>query len=532
MICLHLERLVVMKLYTANNGCYIHNSGAQYSAPLFSNNKFPTLLELHRSQHEYLALANLSDAVGRLYGGVVLSGADSLKTEHRQQADRLFAALYNHTCRTHELVATYLSFVMFRANYRDEAEEARKSLAAPYAALLQFAEAAFGSIDDPQFHGGIFPVIMACAIAALNPPFPDDVAKFEYLPECAEFIVRHSPDDRFETFLRQLRPPWEPGSVMANAVVLDPEEAQAAMFATLRSIHPEIEFVTFAERPTRFREWAQALINDGQKYSYHFLDSFQVKAHPPDTAISRLGGQVEMPGLTPGEPRDLSLISTGYAKGSPPELSAVAHACVEQDATAFWHVFASTERNDANVLLFALDSDGHQVAIPIAVALPLDELVQLLAEIPPRHLVVKIDDRWGEDATRQLVTTGHPVFRLPHDTSPANINEFIRIAANEQNVSLTIQQLSGGPGFSVCAYLHQDRYALLAPATELGAELLYKELHEIEAVSILRSKDSIPELLKIDVGVFEKTLTTCFVQGPAQFDHVKDHAHLLRGIYT
>lgn len=520
----------MITLYSASDGYYIHNSGARYSAPLLSKDRFPTLLELHGSMHSYLALANLSDAVGRLYGGVVLSGADSLRAEHRQHIDGLFAALYNHTCRTHELIATYLGFVMFRAKHRDETQAARKSLAAPYAALLQSAEAAFGNIDDPRFHPDLIPAIMACAIAALSPPFPDDIARFDYLPECTDFLVRHSPDRRFDDFLQQIRPAWERGSVMANLGMLDQDEVQPAMFAALKTLCPEIKFVTYGERPTRFREWASALLKEAQKYSYDFMASFEVSPHPADTAISRLSGRVEIPGLTPEDPCDLSLRSTGYAQGSLPELIAVAHACGEQGATAFCHVFASTERNEAQVFCFALDSADHQAAIPIGVTVRLDELIKLLTDVGLCHLVVKIDERWGADATGLLVSTGHEVFRLLHDTSPANMNSLVRSAANEQSISIAIHQLSGGPGYAVCAYLHQDRYALLAPATELGADLLWKELHELEAVTILTAKSSIPEWMQIDASTLEKTLLTCFVQGPEQFDGSKT-PHLLRGIY-
>jgi hypothetical protein len=124
------------------------------------------------------------------------------------------------------------------------------------------------------------------------------------------------------------------------------------------------------------------------------------------------------------------------------------------------------------------------------------------------------------------------VFRLLHDTSPANMNGLVRGAASEQSISMVMHQLSSGPGFAVCAYLHQDRYALLAPATELGADLLYGEVHELEAVTILRSKPSIPEWFQIDAGTLEKTLFTCFIQGPERFDRAKDDSHLLRGIYA
>lgn len=184
------------KLYSTSDVYYTQTHGARYSAPLLSKGNYPTLLELHSSMHSYLALANFSDGIGRLYGGVVLEGADSLRVEHRQQIEDLFAALCNHTCRTHELISTYLSFLIFQVKHSEEANGARESLARPYAELLRPAEAAFGDIHDPRFHRDLVPAIMACAIAALNLPFPDDVARFDYLPECTKFIIRHSPDTR------------------------------------------------------------------------------------------------------------------------------------------------------------------------------------------------------------------------------------------------------------------------------------------------------------------------------------------------
>jgi hypothetical protein len=219
---------------------------------------------------------------------------------------------------------------------------------------------------------------------------------------------------------------------MANLGMLDPDEVQPVMFAALKTLCPEIKFVTYGERPTRFREWATALLKDGQKYSYEFMASLEVSPHPADTAISRLGGRVEISGLTPDDPCDLSLRSTGYAQGSPPELSAVAHACGEQGATAFCHVFASTEGTEARVFCFALDSADHQAAIPIGVTVRLDDLIKLLTGIAPRHLVVKIDERWGADAAGLLVSTGHAVFRLLHDTSPASAAEFRRFRLAQQ----------------------------------------------------------------------------------------------------
>jgi hypothetical protein len=371
-------------------------------------------------------------------------------------------------------------------------DAARKSLSHPYTALLRSAEASFGDIQDSRFNPDLISAIMACAIAALNPPFRDDVARFDYLPECTEFIIRHSPDSRFDSFLKQIKPAWEHDSVMANLGMLDPNEVQPAMFASLTTLFQEIEFVTYDERPPRFSEWASALLKDGQKYSYQFMASLEVGPHSPDTAISRLSGRVEIPGLTPEDPCDLSLRSTGYAKGSPPELSAVAHACGEQSAIAFCHVFATTEGNQAQVFCFALDSADHQAAIPINFTVPLDEFIKLLTQLAPRHLVVKIDERCGADAAVLLVSTGQAIFRLLHDTSPANMISLVRRAADEQSISIAIHQLSGGPGYAVCAYLNQDRYALLAPATELGADLLYKELHELEAVTILTSNGSTP----------------------------------------
>jgi hypothetical protein len=521
----------VVKLYSTSEAYYSQTHGARYYAPLFSEGSYPSLVEFHGSMHSYLCLSNLSDAVGRLFGGVVLEGGHSLRADHKLEIDLLFAALCEHTCRTHELLATYLGFLMFRVQDSERVDAARASLSDPYAVVLRSAEAAFGDIRDPRLDPTLIPAIMGCAIAALGLPFPDDVASFEYLPRCAEFLVQNSPDRRLDKLLQQIKPAWEPGSVMANLEDLDEEEVQAGMFAALRSVCPEIEFATHAERPTRFREWASALVEDGEKYSYEFMASLRVSPHPADTAIQRLSGCVEIPGLMPEDPCDLSLRSSGYAQGSPDELSAVAQACGEQGATAFCHIFASIERNETNLFCFALDSEGHHAAVPFGTSVPLDALVRLLAQVAPRHLVLKIDERWGAQAAGLLATTGHPVFRLLHDTSPANMHRLVRSAAEDQTVSIAIHYLGGGPGYAVCAYLDKERDVVLAPATELGAELLYRELHELDGVTILKSEESIPEWLPVDAETLKKTLSTTYVEGPGRFDEAKDRDHLLRGLY-
>ena len=67
------------RLYATTAGYYSHTEGARYISPLVTGAQFPDLVELHESQHEYLALANATDGVARLFAGVVARSEECLE---------------------------------------------------------------------------------------------------------------------------------------------------------------------------------------------------------------------------------------------------------------------------------------------------------------------------------------------------------------------------------------------------------------------------------------------------------------------
>jgi hypothetical protein len=173
-------------------GYYSHTQGARYLNPFSSGAKFPMLVELHETLHEYLAHGNATDALGRLYTGVLAFGDGLLRPDHRQSINELLQTIHENTVNTHELVATYLSLLLFSSRHPEDVSAARAELDDFYQEVLQAAEAAFGGINDTRLDASIITATLACAVAALNPPFPTEIVRFHRLSDCRQFVEQNS----------------------------------------------------------------------------------------------------------------------------------------------------------------------------------------------------------------------------------------------------------------------------------------------------------------------------------------------------
>ena len=256
------------KLRSSTAGYYSHTEGARYISPFSSGARFPQLVELHESQHEYLAHGNWTDTMARLIQACRV-GRRSPSADHRQEINELLQTIHQNTVYTHELIATYLSFLLFSSRHPKDVSAARAELDGFYRKILLVAEAAFGKINDPRLDASMITATLACAVAALNPPFPPEIVRFNRLSECRRFVEQNSPDRRMRLFLKGLRPAWQQESIFSSLHGLSSSDVQATVWANLRSRFPKVESVT--DRPTILREWATILKEDARNYSYEFF---------------------------------------------------------------------------------------------------------------------------------------------------------------------------------------------------------------------------------------------------------------------
>jgi hypothetical protein len=579
-------------LYSGVAGTYSYSEGARYFNPVVTRAICPELVELHEAEHEYLANVNFTDGLGRLYAGVLEAGAEDLRAEHKQDILDLFKAIWENTTFVHEFVATYNSFLICAHRSTTQIRAARGQLASEYQEILHLGEATFGNIEEkPPL--GLKALVLSCAIAAMNLPFSPEMIQYQRLRDCIDFIKKYSPDDRFKTFIRKIQSGtgrssslaeeifkigsesiFEPEEIesktlaalrlhfpdmqlndpqkrsiiairfaskahafFGDCLASEPEEIQRRAFATLRSYFLDMPFITLSERPTLMREWLSVLVDDGGKYFYDFLDDVNV-GPPLEESIEHLSAKFTLPGYEDWEPIDLSLRSTKYAKGSISEFLDVARACHEQGPTLFCHVFAVVERNLAPTCCFALDTKtGKHAAVPIALSPTFEDLLRNLQKISPGKLVIKLDEIWGTVAATKLAATGHPVCVLPRDTRAEHFRSLVQTASKKQTVTLTAFKTSADSLVFICAHLETDRYFIVAPFTDLGAQMVGQSYRKgiipsrnTKVIVDLGSKPN-GQVLGLRSGVFPALVHTCFIEGPMSFDPstVPD---LLRGLYT
>jgi hypothetical protein len=508
----------VNRLYATTAGYYSHVEGARYIDPLVTGAKFPQLVELHEAQHEYLALANATDSIGRLYAGVLDWGSKELRKEHLNAIQQLFSAIHGETMFVHEVIATYVSFVLFYSRDPQGVAAARQQLPKFYEEALSTAERSFGRVGDERLRADMIGVPVWCAIAALNIPYPTGVSCFDRIPACIAFIRKWSPNDRFRMILGRVRPAWEVSSIFHD-LSSDAEDSdlQAAAFDRIREAVPTVAFFSHHERPTFFRDEAAAVIADSQKYGYRFLEGRIVQPHPEDSAVQRLGTRIELPGLRPEEPLDYSLVRLRYARGTLEELESTARICASTGRRLFAHAFvlpsdgtSNDDERQAGVVCFGTGWHGGTRIVPYVANAKLGELLEVLRRVPLSSVVVKVDERWGNSVAVRLSETGQPVFVLAHDPRPQNIVVRLRNASAAQVIKLSHVRLTDD-GYSVLMVnFTKDGYWMLSPITALRLELIENEIGGLPNIEYTSSEEEVLRLLPLDHTVFSELVATCF----------------------
>ena len=474
------------KLYSTTVGYYSHGEGARYITPVATGARFLQLVELHESQHEYLALANSTDALGRLFGAVLEAGSDTLRRQHKEGIRQLLSVIHEHTVDVHETLATYVSFLAFKLFNPTHTREARGDLPPFYRNVLETAEAAFGAIDDPKVdvHDGL--LALYSAIAAMNVIYPIDVVRFDALSECSELVRKHSPRTRFKTILSRVRPRWQSGGIFSRISIFadlpadaQTEQLHAAADQRIRAACPDIPFVAFREHPTMMREWMAGLAADASKQKYAFLANAKVEAHPEDTAIRRMTANISLPGLPTEFPLDLSLVKLNYTPCSLDEFTRVANTCSVKDHWLFCHVITEPgEEGSVACFCFDVRIDRGPCSGPFVVRCSLQELLASLAMIPRGTVILKIDEREEINYAIELARTGSPVFLLAHDARAWNLVRLIRRAADTQKVTLGRMRIKGDEFSVLLATFERDRVCLVAPTTMQGTFLIGDELKD------------------------------------------------------
>jgi len=274
-------------------GYYTYGEGAKYLSPAHLPVRHPELVDAHESMHRYLAFNNFTDGIGRIYSNVLSWHEAELQFMHRRGVQQLLAAISDNTLAVHETVATYLGFLLFSVQHAAEVPELRRTLPAMYSELLVGAERAFGAIADPrtlQNAERITTSLFAAAIASLNLSYEVAMLRFDELGRCREFLVRHSPDNRFRRILAQIKPSWDASGLLwrMNDLRADTDEQklvyQGALFDLIRGSLPDIVFCSQMERPDLFREMVEEVFRDGAQFGYQLTKQI-VQPPTPDTVV-------------------------------------------------------------------------------------------------------------------------------------------------------------------------------------------------------------------------------------------------------
>lgn len=457
-------------------GYYSHTEGPNLVDPLVTGTRFPHLVELHESQHSYLALANGTDGFGRLVSTIL--GHEELAPEHRMHAVAVMRAIDDTTSYTHELVATYTSYQLLAISGSDDLAAARRELPADYASLLADGERAFGTVGEGSKDDivQVTAAVIACAVAAMDPLFDVDMARFDRMPHFAQFIRRNSPDRRFRSILKRIKPARLGGGLMAGLLDVPFEEIQPFVFQRLREQLPRITFYYHLERPSLMRDWLAEFAADAQRHGYTFLREVRLGPHPDDTWLERVGARVRMPGLPPEWPLDLSLIRHSYI---PSDLTTFEiRAAQLHPAGGMWfaHFIAGAP---GMLMCMTMDADMEDLAIEVDP----DGLSAAISRMRLGSIAIKIDERWGLDRAAQLAATGHPVFVLLHDTRIKHVHEVISRLGQTQDVWVTVVRMDREANYAaLVAHAGQDGFTLLSPITSVGQSLLSNQFRDHERV--------------------------------------------------
>jgi hypothetical protein len=490
------------RLYSSSAGYYEHRKGARYINPITSGASFPDLVELHESNHAYLSLANLTDGLARLFDGVLSWGMDALSPAHKKNIDRLFQAIFENSVYTQELYATYTSFLIFASHHAPSVSRARRELPRFYKTILTEAEVVFGPVDAGSTGKPSIHLVNACAIAALNVRYPEQIS-FDDIEALSALVVENSPDKRFRRILHSMVS--EEGVATLRVIGIQ----QDAVFQWIRSKLPDLKFSIFSENPTCFRDWAACLVRDAPRFGYRFLEDKVVQPHPDDTMIERLGARLEQAGMEPWEPLDLSLKRLKFASSSLVGMQLNGRACAEAGIGLFITVFVLPGKTLTHAFAFAWSSTERALVAPFSVTCQFDEFQSALREILKGGILLKIDERMGEQSARRLAETGHPCFVLAYDTRPRHILDVVLSASQKQQV--LVSRLDLTDTFSVLLFsLVRDGYCFMAPATELGLELILGSLLNLNNVRFPDNQEETLAAMRIDDQRLWDLCRTCY----------------------
>lgn len=487
------------KLFSSTAGYYEHGKGARYINPIASGATFPDLVELHESAHAYLSLANSTDGVARIFAGVLEWGNDALLPGHKRSIEGLFQNIHENTTFTQELYATYISFLQFASRNPQHVPRARHELPRFYKTVLTEAESVFGPVEAGT---STIVLVNACAIAAMNVRYPNAIT-FDDIDILSDLVVTNSPDARFRRILQTIRS-YGHNELLSRSCI-----DQAAVFKWLQSYVSDVEFFIFSENTTYFRNWAACLIRDAVRFGYGFLEDKAVIPHPEDSEIERMGASLELPGMEPWEPLDLSLKYVKFASGSLGELLFNGQACASAAIGLFVHIFLLPHENLARLVAFAWSSTKTALVTPFAATCPIDELLSTLKEVPRGGIVLKIDERMGEQTACRLAATGHPCFVLAHDTRPKHVVEVVRDAVESQEVQAGILYLEDNFGVLLFQMV-RDGYCFLAPSSHVGIELIERTFSNSCNFIFPDNEDELLTALRIDRQRLYDLCYTCY----------------------
>ena len=238
-------------IYSAVTGYYSHVEGARYINPMHNGASFSELVEIHEAQHSHLALNNITDGVASLFSTIMTAFEKKLNKADADSILNLLKVVHENSVYTHEVVATYVSFIIFNLKHPEKIAEARKQLPSFYSIALEDAEKSFGKIE--QIKPATITIVFSCAIAALSDPQFLNYPGLKLLNNYINLFAANSPDERFKLILKSVKPYWNPDSIffglnptkinVLDSFQISHGQLQQEVFARLRKAMPEVPFL-------------------------------------------------------------------------------------------------------------------------------------------------------------------------------------------------------------------------------------------------------------------------------------------------
>jgi hypothetical protein len=356
---------------------------------------------------------------------------------------------------------------------------------------------------------------MACALAAMNIILPLGYMRFSCLPNCIQFVLDNPPDKRFRQILALVSPLWISNSLFHDLYeVTDPTTVHATVFQRIRE-QLGLVFTTYAERPTILREFVSALAADSTGYGYTFLSNVKLVPPPEHTDLEQLGASIVLPGIDPDSPLDITLTRFRFRHITLSHILETCRLCILNIQTLHIHAFVSRDRSldtqfacmpglprNANIKIPEL--------IPFSVAGPHADLMATLSTLPHGSLILKIDERLGQEAALELSSTGHPVFVLLHDTRPSNILSHMRRVSGDGLVSIAYLRFKENDAYVMIAHLEQLKYYIMSPITRLGINLIELAMSKHGNWHVLGGAEIRSDTRFVDLDVMSEVGLLCY----------------------